>query len=224
MSLAKNVHERATKLLSLKENEQEMDIAELQKLVDNNPLDDKEDELEFNGEVSEEDVDPDELMEDELSDMEKIEEVINTNLSDLGITYSEVEMDSEEGELEIDLSFGDENNLSARIYVEDGVAKLQILSDAENPVSEVELDPSFVNEDGSLNVSPDNFPVDVLKSEVSKNVQSETKPEPEPVQEFFRIKDGIVESFSKKIKYGKTIFEKYKKLAEKKKAKKKAKK
>lgn len=209
--------ERVEKFNSFKINEEDFDPTLNKKKDDEeSSMDNQEDgeePIDDNPEQSEE---PTDDQSDNDSQLEQIEMKLIDSLSEIGLVSCEAE--SEDNTLLIDLGFENSETFSIQMFVEDGMPKAVLMKGGqEEPVTEMELPSSFVDEDGNLVIDVDSIPVDSIKNSLSDILGIVANEE--PVQEFYRFKDGMVESFSKPIKLEKKISMRYKKESKKKKRK-----
>lgn len=122
-----------------------------------------------------------------------LETKLTTALTDMGLVSIEV-VEEEDTDTYVDMVFEDQSKVSLQLYVEEGVAKLALLTpdNLENPPI-IDLPSEFVAEDGTLSLADvSNLPVDMIRDLVSKVVTVTNQ------TEVCRRSRGTSESFTQK--------------------------
>lgn len=200
MSRARKLLLESSRLLGIKTNtnEEDVDIDDItpknNKKLNLNSDEQTDEEPENNEEPDDENNDQTNEDENDLASEEKIEEVVVSTLQEFNPIACEVEKTEEN--MFIDISFDNGQDLTIKLSTETSVPVLEITDvviDGEE-IKEVELPSSLMNDDGTLNITADNFPKQQVLDSVSKLVK---KTEME-VQEAFRwSKDKLMESIQK---------------------------
>lgn len=179
---------------------------------------DGEDEEENTNESEDDDMidnEDDENPEDDAEEqIEQVEMKFLDTLTDVGLTACDAEV--VDNSLNVDMAFDNGETATVQVYVEDGEAKAVVLTDGTNEeeMKTIDLPAEFVDEEGNLVVDVDKLPVDEIKNAISDVVDLDKTEEPQV--EAYRFKNGIVESFTKKMKKEKKASMKYKKESKKK--------